>query len=240
MEEEAAPEAKLVTSREFVPAGQNWCDWLSTPSLGQNDNKKMRQLEEKIQILTKNLQDLQSTLKTSRGGSTGGGGGGGRNPADAAQPEMKETIHNIQTKLDQLDSRTQVGAPSEGLLIPAGSPPLCSWRSTSSAPQTPPSPVQAHDKTLVSINNHLVNGNGGVPPGGGVSGGRLSLQKEEILQELERRVSLSCSSCQVSEEGAHGCCACVSFHVGSSSSVCRLCSGSSRRTRRGSQPWRSS
>lgn len=72
----------------------------------------MRQLEEKIQILTKNLQDLQSTLKTSRSGTTGGGGGGGRNPADAAQPEIKETIHNIQTKLDQLDSRTQVAAAS--------------------------------------------------------------------------------------------------------------------------------
>lgn len=78
----------------------------------------MRQLEEKIQSLTKNLQDLQSTLnerfaQSSRPGATGGGGGGqsttgGRNPADAAQPEIKETIHNIQTKLDQLDNRTQV------------------------------------------------------------------------------------------------------------------------------------
>lgn len=58
---------------------------------------------------------------------------------------------------------------------------------------------QAHDKTLVSINNHLVNGKGddGVQAGGGVSGGRLSVLKEEILRELEKRVSLSCSSCQV-------------------------------------------
>lgn len=60
---------------------------------------------------------------------------------------------------------------------------------------------QAHDKTLVSINNHLVNGKGndldGVLSGGGVSGGRLNLLKDEILRELERRVSLSCSSCQV-------------------------------------------
>ena len=81
----------------------------------------MRQLEEKIQSLTKNLQDLQSTLNTmnehfqqeakNQGFSGGGGGGsssGGRNPADAAQPEIKETIHSIQTKLDQLDNRTQV------------------------------------------------------------------------------------------------------------------------------------
>lgn len=75
------------------------------------------QLEEKIQSLTKNLQDLQSTLnerllQIDRPGGGGGGGSetisGGRNPADAAQPEIKETIHNIQTKLDQLDNRTQV------------------------------------------------------------------------------------------------------------------------------------
>lgn len=29
-------------------------------------------------------------------------------PADSAQPHMKETINNIQTKLDQLYNRTQV------------------------------------------------------------------------------------------------------------------------------------
>lgn len=76
-------------------------------------------MEEKIQSLTKNLHDLQSTLKTlnerfqqevHRPGLSGRGGGssGGRNPADAAQPEIKETINSIQTKLDQLDNRTQV------------------------------------------------------------------------------------------------------------------------------------
>ncbi|XP_070826653.1 EMILIN-1-A-like [Chaetodon trifascialis] len=149
---------------------------------GRAEYEKMRQMEEKIQSLTKNLQDLQSTLNTmnerfqqevNEPRFSGGGRGspsGGRNPADAAQPEIKETIHNIQTKLDQLDNRTQ-----------------------------------AHDKTLVSINNHLVNGkgndlDGGLSGGGGVSGGRLNLLKEEILRELERRVSLSCSSCQAGVE----------------------------------------
>lgn len=78
----------------------------------------MRQLEEKVQTLTKNLQDLQSTLNTMNerfqqegnkpGFSGGGTTSGSRNPADAAQPEIKETIHSIQTKLDQLDNRTQV------------------------------------------------------------------------------------------------------------------------------------
>ncbi|KAM9408099.1 EMILIN-1b [Pholidichthys leucotaenia] len=145
---------------------------------GRAESEKVRQLEEKIQSLTKNLQDLQSTLNNmnerlqeeiSKPGYNGGGAGGGRNPADAAQPEIKETIHSIQTKLDQLDNRTQ-----------------------------------AHDKTLVSINNHLVNGKGneldGGLSGGGVSGAKLNSLKEEILRELENRVSLSCSSCQVGVE----------------------------------------
>uniref|UniRef100_A0AAQ4QVJ3 Elastin microfibril interfacer 1b n=1 Tax=Gasterosteus aculeatus aculeatus TaxID=481459 RepID=A0AAQ4QVJ3_GASAC len=148
---------------------------------GRPGSEKTRQLEEKIQSLTKSLLDLQITVNehfqrevnrpgVSGGGGGGGGGGeggssGGRNPADAAQPEIKETIHIIQTKLDQLDNRTQ-----------------------------------AHDKTLVSINNHLVNGKGndldGGPSGEGGDGGKLNSLKEEILRELERRVSLSCSSCQ--------------------------------------------
>ncbi|KAF7655685.1 hypothetical protein LDENG_00052430 [Lucifuga dentata] len=139
---------------------------------GQGESEKMRKLEEKIQALTKNLHDLQSTLITmnerfqdiNKPGFSGGSTAG-RNPADAAQPEIKETINSIQTKLDQLDNRTQ-----------------------------------AHDKTLVSINNHLVNGKGKELDGGQggerLSGGRLNSLKEEILRELEKRVSLSCSSCQ--------------------------------------------
>uniref|UniRef100_A0A8C6URX3 Elastin microfibril interfacer 1b n=1 Tax=Neogobius melanostomus TaxID=47308 RepID=A0A8C6URX3_9GOBI len=122
------------------------------------ESERVRLLEERIQTLTKNLQDLQTNMNHS------GGGAGGRNPADAAQPEITETINSIQTKLDQLDNRTQ-----------------------------------AHDKTLVSINNHLVNGKGNELDGA-VTGGVLTSLKEEILRELERRVSLSCSSCQAGVE----------------------------------------
>lgn len=70
----------------------------------------MRQLEEKIQSLTKNLNDLQFSLVTMNEHvqKINSGGSRGRNPADAAQPEIEETIHSIQTKLDQLDNRTQV------------------------------------------------------------------------------------------------------------------------------------
>uniref|UniRef100_A0A8B9GRS0 Elastin microfibril interfacer 1b n=1 Tax=Astyanax mexicanus TaxID=7994 RepID=A0A8B9GRS0_ASTMX len=133
---------------------------------------KMKQLEDKIQSLTKDLHDLQSTLrgmneKFQEEMRKPGGGNGAKTPAD--QPEMKETIHNIQTKLDQLDNRTQ-----------------------------------AHDKTLVNINNHLVNGGGGGGGGGGndlgvdrgTGDGGFNIMKEEILRELENRVSVSCSACQ--------------------------------------------
>lgn len=56
--------------------------------------------------------------------------------------------------------------------------------------------TQVHDQTLVNINNHLVNGGGSndLDVGGG---NQLNTLKQEILTELEKRVSLSCSSCQV-------------------------------------------
>lgn len=124
----------------------------------------MKQMEDKIQSLTKDLHDLQSTLRTMnerfQEEMKKPRSSGGKTPADAAQPEMKETIHNIQTKLDQLDNRTQ-----------------------------------AHDRTLDSINNHLVNGRGGNDLDRD-DGDRVNFLKEEILRELERRVSLSCTACQ--------------------------------------------
>ncbi|KAI4877702.1 hypothetical protein NFI96_031901 [Prochilodus magdalenae] len=127
---------------------------------GRGDSDKVRQLEEKIQSLTKELHEMQSTLhginqkmhEESRHGSSGG-----HNPADAAQPEMRETINSIQSKLDHLDNMTQV-----------------------------------HDTTLTSINNHLFSGSGNELD----RGARYNTLKEEILQELEYRVTLSCSSCQ--------------------------------------------
>ncbi|XP_030628661.1 EMILIN-1-A [Chanos chanos] len=138
---------------------------------GRGDSDKMRQLEEKIQTLTKDLHDLQSTLhgmnEKLHDESRRTGLNGGRNPADAAQPEMRETINSIQTKLDFLDNMTQV-----------------------------------HDRTLININNHLVNGNG---RGNelDVSSSRYVTMKEEILKELERRVTLSCSACQTGVENVH-------------------------------------
>ncbi|KAG5857373.1 hypothetical protein ANANG_G00018780 [Anguilla anguilla] len=132
---------------------------------GRGDSDKMKQLEDKISSLTKDLHDLQSTLRGMNEKfqeEMRKPGFGGRTPADSAQPEMKQTIHSIQAKLDQLDNRTQ-----------------------------------AHDRTLLNISNHLVNGNGNSNSvEGGVGGGQWNTLKEEVLRELEHRVSLSCSSCQ--------------------------------------------
>ncbi|XP_036437296.1 EMILIN-1a [Colossoma macropomum] len=134
---------------------------------GRGDSDKIRQLEEKIHSLTKELHDMQSTMQGMNQKiheeSHHGGSSGGHSPADAAQPEMRETINSIQSKLDLLDNMTQV-----------------------------------HDRTLISINNHLVSGSGA---GNELDrGDRYNTLKEEILRELEYRVTLSCSSCQTGVE----------------------------------------
>ncbi|XP_007245414.3 EMILIN-1a [Astyanax mexicanus] len=137
---------------------------------GRGDSEKIRQLEEKIQSLTKELHDMQSAIhgmnQKIHEGSRHGGSSGGHSPADAAQPEMRETINSIQSKLDLLDNMTRV-----------------------------------HDRTLISINNHLVGGDGA---GNTLDrGGRYNTLKEEILRELEYRVTLSCSACQSGVEDVH-------------------------------------
>uniref|UniRef100_A0AAV2KF78 EMILIN-1-like n=1 Tax=Knipowitschia caucasica TaxID=637954 RepID=A0AAV2KF78_KNICA len=137
---------------------------------GAGDNEKIRQLEETIRGLTKDLHNMQATINginQKLPGLTGS-----ITPSDSAQPHMKETINSIQHKLDHLYNRTEV-----------------------------------HDRTLSNINNHLGNGGnelegggGGHGGGGGVTGTELNSMKEQILTELERRVTLSCSACQAGVE----------------------------------------
>ncbi|KAJ0027023.1 hypothetical protein NQD34_018023 [Periophthalmus magnuspinnatus] len=128
--------------------------------------RKIRALEETIRGLTKDLHNMQTTINginQKLPGLTGS-----IIPSDSAQPHMKETINNIQNKLDHLYNRTEV-----------------------------------HDQTLLNINNHLVNGGNeleGGGRGGGVTGTQLNTMKEQILTELERRVTLSCSACQAGVE----------------------------------------
>lgn len=113
-------------------------------------------------------------------------------PADAAQPLMKETISSIQNKIDHLYNRTQV----------SGLHPLREMTSTAPTPfyilYMGICTLKVHDQTLLNINNHLVNGGGNELDRGPRGGGnQMTTLKEEILTELERRVSLSCSACQV-------------------------------------------
>ncbi|CAL8394562.1 unnamed protein product [Gadus morhua 'NCC'] len=73
---------------------------------GDGDGQKVRQLEEKIRGLTKHLHTMQTTLTSVT--STLSGLTGVGVPADAGRPPMKDTIHHIQNRLDQLSNRSQV------------------------------------------------------------------------------------------------------------------------------------
>ncbi|XP_053239883.1 EMILIN-1 isoform X2 [Podarcis raffonei] len=79
---------------------------------GHRDSEKVRQLEEKVQHLSKQLQDLQSTMETSNTKLAEDvrraveSSLNGKQPADAAaHPEMKETLNEIQRHLQRLDNR---------------------------------------------------------------------------------------------------------------------------------------
>lgn len=106
---------------------------------------------------------------------------------------MKETINSIQTKLDHLYNRTQVNSTGHisdlSTEVKVSEIALVLMQTFA---------VQVHDQTLVSINNHLVNGGSNDLDGASRGGGdQLNTLKQDILTELERRVSLSCSACQV-------------------------------------------
>lgn len=148
---------------------------VTTPVINPGGGQRGEGDSGKIRQLEETIRGLSKDLHNMQTDLTGinrklTGLNGAIVPSDAAQPHMKETINSIQTKLDHLYNRTQV-----------------------------------HDQTLLNINNHLVNGGGneldGAAKGGGGPGGKqINTLKEEILTELERRVSLSCSSCQAGVE----------------------------------------
>nr|XP_032623930.1 EMILIN-1 [Chelonoidis abingdonii] len=75
---------------------------------GRGDAEKVKQLEEKVQTLSKQLQDLQATTEKvlEEGSRAVELSLSGKQPADAAaQPEMKETLNKIQRHLQHLDNR---------------------------------------------------------------------------------------------------------------------------------------
>ncbi|XP_040920402.1 EMILIN-1a isoform X2 [Toxotes jaculatrix] len=117
---------------------------------------------------------------------------------------LTKDLHNVQTTLHGINQRL---TGLSGAIVPADSA-QPHMKETINSIQTKLDQLynrtQVHDQTLLNINNHLVNGGGneldGVARGGGSGGNQLNTLKEEILTELERRVSLSCSACQAGVE----------------------------------------
>ncbi|KAI2652109.1 EMILIN-1 [Labeo rohita] len=120
--------------------------------------------------------------------------------------QLEEQIHNLQSTLYSMNKKIHEESRREGItggnnLADAAQPGM---KETIHSIQTKldmlDNMTQVHDRTLTSINNHLVGGNGI----GNELDSRYGTLKEEILRELERRVTLSCSSCQTGVETIHG------------------------------------
>lgn len=130
---------------------------------------------------------------------TGGGQRGGQVDTEKIR-QLEETIRRMQASIDGINQRLPGLTPSD-----SADPPM---KETINSIQTKLDHLynrtQVHDQTLLTINNHLVNGGGneldGRGRGGGDGGNQVTSLKEEILTELERRVSLSCSACQAGVE----------------------------------------
>ncbi|XP_064411500.1 EMILIN-1-A [Latimeria chalumnae] len=143
---------------------------------GRGDSEKVRQLEDRVQGLTKQLQDLQSTLRDTNTNfqeevrkiveTTLNG----NQPADAAaHPEMKETLDDIKRQLQQLDNR-----------------------------------IQEHDEELDHLTTKNGEDNSNVVPQKEMDeqmNQKMNDLKGDIIQDMERKLHQSCSSCQVGVDG---------------------------------------
>ncbi|XP_039604361.1 EMILIN-1-like [Polypterus senegalus] len=139
---------------------------------GRDDSDKVKQLEDKIQILTKDLHNLQSTLhgmnekfqEEIRRTLTVING---KQPADA--PQMKDTIHDIQTRLNQLDIRIQKHDVDLTHLNNHSQNNGENWGN------------------IIDYSDTKMNQ-------------KMEDMRGEVLNELERKVKQSCSACQSSLE----------------------------------------
>ncbi|KAM4528867.1 EMILIN-1-A isoform 3-T3 [Fundulus diaphanus] len=139
---------------------------------------------------------------------TGGGKRGEQGESERIQQlqdtitGLKKELHNMKTTIDGINQKL----PSLNGATVAADSAQPFMKETINSIQTKLDHLynrtQVHDETLVTINNHLVNGGGNELDGKAETGGgnQLNTLKEEILTELERRVSLSCSSCQAGVE----------------------------------------
>lgn len=149
--------------------------------------------------------DVTQVRPTSTSGGSNPGSGRGDNDKIRQLEEqihrlnkdlhnLQSTIHNMNLKINEESKRTDIIGGNN--LADAAQPGM---KETIDSIQTKldmlDNMTRVHDKTLISINNHLVEGIGNELDG------RSGTLKEEILRELERRVALSCSSCQTGVEG---------------------------------------
>ncbi|KAM5126841.1 EMILIN-1-A-like, partial [Mantella aurantiaca] len=138
----------------------------------QADSEKMKQLEDKVQRLTKEIQTLHSTLQgvnekfQSEILLTVQNVLNGKQPADSApgQPDMSEKINDIQVLLTNLDKK-----------------------------------IKDHDQELGNLNNANNKNHGGQEIV--VSQKLVTELKADILQEVEKRMQKSCSACLAGVEG---------------------------------------
>ncbi|XP_056620431.1 EMILIN-1-A isoform X1 [Triplophysa dalaica] len=107
---------------------------------------------------------------------------------------LNKDLHNLQSNLHNMNQK--IHEESRRTTISGGNN-LADAAQTIHSIQTKlnmlDNMTQVHDKTLTSINNHLEGG-------GNELDSRYGTLKEEILRELERRVTLSCSACQTGVE----------------------------------------
>ncbi|XP_063773356.1 EMILIN-1 [Pseudophryne corroboree] len=138
---------------------------------GEGHGDKVKQLEEKVQSLTKEIHNLQSTMQgmnekfQSEIRLTMQTLLNGKQPADSApgQSDMSEKLNDIQTLLTDLDKK-----------------------------------VKDHDQELGNLNNANSKHPGASDT---AVSQKLSDVKGDILREVERRMQQSCSACLAGVEG---------------------------------------
>ncbi|XP_078391153.1 EMILIN-1b, partial [Cetorhinus maximus] len=109
-----AGQTEVVSPRPRQPHPSGTRQSAGSPAEGRTDSDKSHQMEEKIQKLSQEIHNLQSTIRgmnekfQEEMQKAIELAMNGRQPADAAShPDMKETINEIQRKLNQIDNRVK-------------------------------------------------------------------------------------------------------------------------------------
>ncbi|XP_051909026.1 EMILIN-1a isoform X1 [Hippocampus zosterae] len=143
---------------------------------------------------------VTQTGHTQDGGLSGNGDSEKVRKLEETINGLAKDLRNIQTSVRDLNQKFSV---LNGAIVPADSA-QPHMKETINDIHTKLDHLynrtQVHDQTLLHINNHLENGAGNDLDGAAVAGHQPNALKEQILTELERRVTLSCSACQAGVE----------------------------------------